>query len=880
MSPLSPFLRTFLVTAGLFGCAAPLAADATVVQTPVYETQVRPILKTHCTHCHGEEAKPGGGVDLRLRRFLDGHTKDGAPLLVPGEPAASEIVRVIREGEMPKKGKKISPDELAVLENWIRAGAKSSEVEPESLPPGPFITEQDRKFWAYQPVQAHAAPHFSDTPNLGALDAFVREKLQKQGLAFAPEASRPELLRRLSLDLTGLPPSPEEIAAFVADPKPEAFADQVDRLLASKAYGERWARHWLDIAGYSDSNGYADADSLRPHAWRFRDYVIRSLNADKPWDRFIQEQLAGDELVGVSHGKLAEAVQTPEKFDALAATGFLRQAPDGSGDAVPDANLAKNQNIADTVRIVSTSLLGLTVACAQCHDHRYDPITQVDYYRFRAIFEPALDWRKWRTPSQRLVSLYTPQDKEKAAEIEKQAVAIDAEAKRMERAFLDGIFEKKILDLPEADREPYRAARATEKAARKPEQDALLKKYPSALTLFNLNLYDAKADKQVLEKRAEATKLRATKPTEGMLTVLTEVAGDVPKSQLHHRGDHEQLKEEVTPGELSVLSGPELQKPDPALTTTGRRLAYAKWLTSGKHPLVARVLMNRVWLHHFGRGIVSSAGDFGRLGELPTHPELLDYLAAKFVSSGWSLKAMHREMVLSQTYRQSAHSEASVAKDPDNQWYGRYRIRRLDAETVRDAMLTTTGVLNREMFGPPVTAGRTPEGRIVAGVEQLNVNGDVVKVDTTAPAVNRRSVYLQMRRKMPMTMLDTFDLPIMDPNCESRTASTVAPQALFLLNDDFVVQNGRALADRVRKEKPGNAREQVRRAWLLTQGRAPLPAEEDRFLMMLSEQAEHLRDYAEKHPLPKDSPAPDTQREAFGSLCQALLSSNRFLYLE
>jgi hypothetical protein len=846
----------------------------------VYETQVRPILKAHCTHCHGEEPKPGGGVDLRLRRFMDGATKDGSRVLHPGDPGDSELIRVIREGEMPKKGKKLTAEELATLERWVQSGALVSEKEPDTLPPGPYITDEDRKFWAYQAPERKTAPKFNDSPALSAIDSFVRTRLEEHGLRFAPEAGRAVLLRRLSLDLTGLPPTPEEVASFEADKETSAYSKQVERLLASPAYGERWARHWLDVAGYSDTNGYADADSLRAHAWRYRDYVIRSLNADKPWDRFIQEQIAGDELAGVSHGKLGDAMHDKVKFDALAATGFLRLAPDGTGDAVADANLARNQNIADTVRVVSTSLLGLTVACAQCHDHRYDPITQIDYYRFRAIFDPALDWRKWRTPAQRLVSLYTQADRDKAAEIEKQAVAIEAEAKGMERRFLDELFEKKILEVPEEERDAYRAARATEKAKRTPEQEALIKKHPSALSLFGLNLYDPKADKQVQEKRAEATKLRATKPAEGMLTVVTEVSGEVPKSELHHRGDHDQLREAVTPGELAVLGGPEIQKPDPALQSSGRRLAYAQWLTSGRHPLVARVLMNRVWMHHFGRGIVNSPADFGRLGELPSHPELLDYLAVRFVESGWSLKAMHREMVLSQTYRQSSVHNESTSRDPENVWYGRFKVRRLDAETVRDSMLEVAGVLKKDMFGAPVTAARTTEGRIVAGVEVLNANGDVVKVDTSAPAVNRRSIYLQLRRKMPMTVLDTFDLPVMDPNCESRPVSTVAPQALFLMNDDFVVQTGRALAERVRNELPGDARAQVRRVWVLTQGRPPATAEEDRFLAMLSEQTESLRDYAAKHPGSKDAPPADLQRDAFGSLCQALLASNRFIHTE
>ena len=871
------------MVAGAVGLYAPTVHGATTV-TPVYETQIRPILKAHCTHCHGEEPQPGGGVDLRLRRFMEGKTKDGAPLLLPGNPAESEMLRVIREGEMPKKGKKLSPDDYAKLEAWVLSGAKINETEPANLPPGPYITEEDRKFWAFQPVRPQMPVAEAATQGPSAIDAFIRQKLQQNGLDLAPEAEPATLLRRVSLDLTGLPPSPEELTAFAAVPaekRQAAYQAAVERLLASKSYGERWARHWLDVVGYSDTNGYADADSVRPHAWRYRDYVVRSMNTDKPWDRFIQEQLAGDELIGVSHGKLGEAVHDPAKFDALAATAFLRMSPDGTGDAVPDANLARNQSVADTLRVVSTSLLGLTVACAQCHDHRYDPITQVDYYRMRAIFDPALDWHKWRTPAQRLVSLYTQADRDKAAEIEKAAGLIEAEAKKMERAFLDEIFEKKILELPEAEREPYRLARGTEKPRRTPEQEVLLKKYPSALALFGLDLYDPKASKQVADKRAEATKLRSTKPAEGMLSVVTEMAGEIPKSHLHHRGDHEQLRNEVSPGELAVLRGPELAPASSGTQgTSGRRLAYARWLTSGKHPLVGRVLMNRIWLHHFGRGIVNSPGDFGKLGELPTHPELLDYLAVRFVTSGWSLKTMHREMVLSRAYRQSSVNAASLAKDPDNTLFGRFKVRRLDAEAVRDTMLAVAGILETELYGPPVAVARSTDGRVVAGVEVLNANGDVTKVDTSAPAVNRRSLYLQMRRKTPVTVLDTFDLPVMDPNCELRSSSTVAPQALFLMNDEFIVRTGKALATRLRKEQPGDVRAQVRRAWMLTQCRTPSPADEDRFLVLLSEQIEQLRDYHAQHPPAKDAPTPDASLDALGSLCQALLASNRFLHLE
>jgi hypothetical protein len=857
-----------------------LALQAGVSSEPSYEKEVRPILRAHCTHCHGEEEKPGGGVDLRLRRFMERTTKDGEPLLVAGHPEESGIWRVVEEGEMPKKGKKLTAEEKGILKAWIQSGAKVSRPEPESLPPGAYVAEEDRGYWAFQPVGSPAVPRFADAPSLSAVDSFVREKLKAQGLDFAPEVSKAKLIRRLSLDLTGLPPTPEEVAAFEADARPEAYASLVDRLLASPHYGERWARYWLDVGGYSDTNGYADADSLRPHIWRYRDYVIRSLNADKPWDRFIQEQLAGDELMRLSHQKVGEVGLDPARQEVLAATGFLRLAPDGTGDAVADAKLARNQSVADTMRVVSTSLLGLSVACAQCHDHRYDPISQADYYRFRAIFDPALNWEKWRTPNQRLISLYTPEDRAKAAQIEKQAAEITAEAKRMEKGFLDAIFETKILEVPEPEREAYRAARGTEVAKRTPEQAALLKKYPSALATFALDLYDRKAHEQVKAKLAEAAKVRATKPVEGQVLATTEVAGEIPVTRIHHRGDHEQLRGEVAPGEISVLSGPELKKPDPSLETSGRRLAYAQWLTSGRHPLVARVLMNRVWMHHFGRGIVNTPAEFGKMGELPTHPELLDYLASRFVASGWSLKAMHREMVLSRTYRQDSVAAESVSKDPENRWLGRFRLRRLDAESVRDSILACAGLLNPRLHGEPVSTTLTTEGRIVAGMETRDANGGIIKVDTTSPEVFRRSIYLQLKRKAPVTVLETFDLPVMDPNCELRASSTVAPQALFLMNDDFVVRAGRGLAERVRKELSGDVRGQVRRAWALTQGRAPSAAEESRFLELLAEQTESLREYDRKHPPAKGAVAEDPTLQALGSLCQALLASNHLLHLE
>ncbi len=805
--------------------------------------------------CHGEEEKPKGGVDLRLRRFMDRKTEDGDLVLVPGKPDESEVVRVIREGEMPKKGKKLTARELATLEQWVTQGAKAVKPEPESLPPGPIISDEDRAFWCYQPITRPPVPKLENDARVRTpIDAFILAKLREQKLDFAPDADKRTLIRRVTLDLTGIPPTPEEVDAFLADQSPGAYEKVVDGLLGSLAYAERWARHWLDIAGYADSNGYSEADSLRLDAWRYRDYVIRSVNSDKPWKDFIVEQLAGDELAGATQADNQQAVLDAQKRDDLIATGFLRMAPDGTGDAVDDAKLARNQVIAEELKVVSSSLLGLTVGCAQCHDHRFDPIPQTDYYRMRAIFEPAFDWQTWRTPAQRLYSLYTPEEHAKAAEIEKQARVIDAEALAMSKKFLDEIFEKEVVKLPEEDREPYRVARATADKDRTPEQKALIKKYPSALALYSLDLYDKDLQKKVTDKQAEATKLRATKPPEGKVMALTEVKGHVPETHLFYRGDHDQPQQLVGPGELTVLAQPQIEPFKPAEVSagsSGRRLAYARWLVSGQHPLVARVLVNRFWLNHFGRGIVNTPSDFGVLGERPTHPELLDWLASEFMDGGWKLKPLQRLIVLSTVYRQSSRNDASLQVDADNRFFGRFKLQRLDAETLRDSMLAAAGTLDREAFGEPVTIARDPGGRIVVGQEQLNANRDVIKVTSRGPEDFRRSVYIQVRRKAPLTVLDTFDEPTMTPNCEARNCTTVAPQSLLLMNDDFMLKTARSLAIRVRNEVPGDARGQIVRAWRILYGRDPREIDLQRSLAYLAEQTEAIRAYDQNPSRPR-----------------------------
>jgi mono/diheme cytochrome c family protein len=878
-------LTLVLLVAAAFWAGVPSAAGA--AGEPAFERDVRPILKTHCFSCHGEGEKLKGGVDLRLRRFMEKQTDSGT-VLTPGKPDESLILKLVRSGEMPKDGKKLTDADASVIERWIATGAKTARPEPASLPKGFYITDEERNFWSFRAIEHPAPPKIENPDRVRTpVDAFVLAKLRERRLDFAPDADKHTLIRRVYLDLLGLLPPPEAVEEFLADTSANAYEKLVDRLLDSPRYGERWARHWLDVAGYSDSNGYADADSTRPHAWRYRDYVIRSFNADKPFDQFIVEQLAGDELAGLSSTNLQSVIDDPRKAELLTATGFLRMAPDGTGDGAPDENLARNQVMAETIKIVSSSLLGLTIGCAQCHDHRYEPVSHVDYHRFRALFEPAYDWKHWRRPAERLASLYTPADRAKVEQIEVEARKLDAAAEQLRKELLEKVFEKEIAKLPEEIRGTTRTARNTPRDKRSPEQIALFKKHPSADVQGALDLYDPEENKKVLAAQAKATELRGTKPPEPMIMGLTEVPGQLPETFLFARGDHEQPKQKVEPGEVEVLAlGQASAVPvrNPATATSGRRLAYARWLTSGRHPLVARVLANRIWLHHFGRGIVNTPGDFGQFGERPTHPELLDWLASEFMQGGWKLKPFHRLLLTSTAYRQASRNDASLETDPDNRLYGRMKLRRLDAETLRDSILSASGELNGESFGPAVPIAQDGAGRVVTGQQKNDNRGDPTLVEPIGPREFRRSVYVERRRSLPLTVFEAFDAPVMSPNCEARPQTTVAPQSLMMLNDTFVLAQARHFAERLAREAPGDVRTQVRRAWRLVFGSDPSAEEMRDTLIFLAEETESIRARRAALPEPKkgDKPAPqpDTQTLSMAGLCQALLCQNRFLYID
>lgn len=841
-----------------------------------FEAEARRVLKTWCWHCHGEEAEFKGGLDARFVRQLQ-KGGDSGPAIVPHDPAASLLISRIASGEMPPGEKKVPAQDLLVLQQWIAAGAKVRSEEPEQAAPGLLLTEEDRSHWAFQPIVRPPVP-FAGQPNAPAspIDAFLLQRLQQHGLHFAEEADRETLLRRLWLDLVGLPPIPAAIDQFTADQSPEAWNTAIEQLLAQPTYGERWARHWLDVAGYADSDGYTEKDPERPWAWKYRDYVIRSLNADKPWDQFLVEQLAGDELLTPPYENL-----TPEQADALTATGFLRMAPDGTSDGSVDQPTARNEVVAETLKTVSTALLGLSVGCAQCHDHRYDPISQVDYYRLRAIFEPAWNLAEWRAPGGRIVSLWSAETRAAAAAVDQEL----AETSKKRTAELDGIvqetFERELQKLP-AERQPLaRAARETPKDKRTEEQQQLIREFPflnvdrGSVYLYlpdRLTGFNKKWD----ELTAEVKKKR---PADDNVMCLTELPGKVPATHLYSRGDHQQPRQQVAPGGLAVLAESEgaIAEDDPGLPTTGRRLAWARSLTSGRHPLLARVLMNRVWMLHFGQGLVATPAEFGVKGERPSHPELLDWLASEFMESGWSLKHMHRLILSSQAWRQvSVRRAEHDAADPDNRLLGRMNLRRLEAETVRDCMLAVSGQLNAKMSGPPAPVSPDDVGQYVIAIDTRDSAGRPTgKVEALNGEDLRRSVYVQVRRSMPLGVLEPFDLPRMAPNCERRAVSTTSSQALLMLNNPFVLQQAGKLASRLREGSQDQAM-QIETGWRLVFGRRPTSEERAEATAFLAEGAKATVPATDGTPAAAAEPVVD-QLQLW---CHALLCSSSFLYAE
>ena len=902
-------LRSCLVLLSFFGGVSRTFAEdrpPTPSSARLFESHVRPIFKTHCFPCHGEEEKREAKLDLRLVRLIATGGESG-PAIVAGKHTDSLLWKRIDSNEMPPGEKKLSDKERRLIADWIDDGAKTARPEPEAISDDD-VTEEERSFWSFQPVRRSPVPQVKSSDRVRTpVDAFLLARLENKNLTFSDEADAVTLIRRASFDLVGLPPTPDEVDEFLADREPDAYERLIDRLLESPHYGERWARHWLDVAGYADSDGVGEKDLERKWAFKYRDWLIRSLNADRPWDELLREQLAGDELLTPPYRGL-----TAEQADKLVATGFLRMGPDGTGDGAINQDIARNECIAETIKIVSSSLLGLTVGCAQCHSHRYDPISHVDYYRMRAIFEPALDWKNWRGPTKRLVSLWTPEQSELVAKC-------DAEIKRLEKERADKIEElaanfreKNMEGLPDELKEKIREAFKTPIAKRTEEQKQLLADHPKAAVGVNLIDRNLKVEhKAITEQYAKlVADQRAIRPADDFAHCLTEIPGKIPTTMLFFRGEYSQPKQEVAPGELAVLTPPignPIPRDDKSLPTSGRRLAYARWLTNGQHPLVARVFVNRIWMHHFGRGLVVSAGDFGRLGEKPSHPELLDWLASEFVGQpsqadpirgaatnsspasqansvslerltyGWSLKKLHRLLMTSTAYRQSSRRRPEVdAVDYDNQLLARMSIRRLEAEIVRDAMLTAGGQLTAKLFGSPIPVTPDETGQIIVGVDTRDTAGRPTGKHVPLNGEEfRRSVYIAVRRTMPLAMLETFDAATLAPNCAIRTPSTVAPQSLMLMNNEFAADQAESLAERVVREAGSVPAAQARLAWRLTWAREPTDAQVQSAVAFLTEHAEQFA----AQPADKKKPVNPAQR-ALNSYCQALLISNGFLYVD
>jgi hypothetical protein len=703
--------------------------------------------------------------------------------------------------------------------------------------------------WAFSPPRQVPVPRVQEPAwVINPIDSFVLARLEAEGLSASRRAEKLTLLRRVTFDLTGLPPTVAEQEAFLADQSPDAYAKVVDRLLASPHYGERWAQHWLDLVRYAETDGFK-ADDFRPHAHQYRDYVIRALNADLPYDRFLRQQLAGDEL-------------EPENPDALIATGLNRLYP----DEYNAANLEqRRQEILDDITDVTGSVfLGLTIGCARCHDHKFDPLPQADYYRLQAFFAPMRPRDDLWAANARQRQEYAEQRVawEKATQPYRAELEALTATKRAEvRRYALSKFRKEIQEAvltPPARRTPYQQqiAAMAEKQMRAAEKD-VFKKLPP----------DQRTRCQNLERTIEQAGPQPPAPP--VVMAITDLGRQAPPTHVLAGGDWRKPRKEVQPGFPEVLGqGVPDTRIDSALATTGRRAALARWLTRSDNPLTARVLVNRLWQHHFGAGIVATPNDFGAQGEPPTHPELLDWLAVDFMAHDWSLKRMHRLMVTSATYCQSSqvdrgdsrHARA-LAVDRSNKVLWHTRRHRLEGEAARDAMLSLSGDLNPRPFGPSARP-RLPD----------RISSYAWKPDADPSDQHRRSIYVFAKRNMRYPLFDAFDLPDMHNSCACRSKTVTAPQALLLLNGDLALECARHWAECLREQFAEDDRALVARAYRAAWGRAGTEAEIQAGLEFLKAQTSVIG--------VQELATTNARTAAVADFCHAVLNANEFLYVD
>ena len=820
--------RHFILITLLIVGAAALRADI--------GEDAREVLAKNCQVCHGESLQQSG-LNLSTREsILRGGTK--GPAITPGNVEASLLWKMV-SGDSPAMppGGKLQSAELEILRTWITEGAPLSEAAAGAAPPPANdlakleerpITPEEKSRWAFQAPTKAAVPAGASNP----IDAFLNKALAGKGLVAGPQADRRALIRRAYLDLTGLPPTPAEVRAFVDDKDPRAWEKLIDKLLASPHYGERWGRHWLDLAHYADSGGY-ERDFDWPTMWRYRDYVIQAFNKDKPYDVFVREQLAGDEV-------------DPENPEAHIATGFLRMVLDNN---IKDERTRMDE-LDDNVATTSLTFLGMTVGCARCHNHKFDPIPQKDYYQMQAVFFPS------KGVDYPLVSAEEVADYEAAQKaINAQQEPLKEELRNVEAPYRKRIFEERLDELPSY----YRVAWETPEAERTEGQklnaiqvDALIRQIQRPDVIARLSDAERARHAELTKQIEELDELRPEKYPSAR-AIAEE--GPVPKpSHFLHRGNPGSKGSVMDAGVLTVAAWEPVKfSPAPAeAPSSHRRKQFAEWIASRDNPLTARVMVNRIWQHHFGEGIVRSTSNFGITGEPPDHPELLDWLAVEFMDRGWSIKRMHRLMMTSDAYQRSSDDiEANLAVDADNRQFWRMPRQRLEAEVIRDQILAVAGTLDRTIGGPAVRPFIDPS-LWQSSTDRVWGGNEIGDADSL-----RRSVYVFSKRSIRYPMFEAFDQPDMATSCARRNTSTVAPQALLMMNNAELFSQAKAFAKRLEREAGSNAADQVELAFELALSRPPADSEKTRSVEFVQGSETGLID-----------------------LCQTLFNLNEFVYLQ
>jgi mono/diheme cytochrome c family protein len=828
-------IRLMAAGALLLGlCNGPLPGAAAADRDAAlqFERDIWPIVAVNCVGCHGAD-RPKAGLDLRsVSRMLRGG-KSG-PAVDRADPDSSLLLERIQSAEMPPgKARKLSSREIAAVRSWLVAGAQAND--PTGIPPpSPPVHGNHQQFWSLRPLARPPVPDLSHRASVRTpVDSFLLARLESNGLGFSREADAATLVRRAYLDVIGLPPSPTEVDAYLADRAAGAFERLIVRLLASPHFGERWGRHWLDVAGYVDTVGF-DTDAtniiLAEGKWRYRDYVITALNQDKPYDRFITEQLAGDELFDWRRALRF----TPEMREALIATGYLRTARDLTHEDVGVIPQNFFGILHDTIEIVGTGLLGLTVNCARCHDHKFDPIPQEDYYRLMAIFTPAYNPKAWRP-------------------------VIPTETDSKDRA------------LP--DISPAEYATIQRHNAEIVRQVAKLR---SRLADLEKRSSDRLIKEQVQRVKAEIKQAEAKRKNCSKIQALYDM-GPPPATYLLVRGSELSPGPEVPPGFMRALCESEsdaVAKCSPPYPgTSGRRRALARWLTEPGSPacaLVARVTANRIWKQFFGQGIVPTPDNFGAQGQAPTHPELLEWLSSELVESGWRIKPLCRLLLSSTAYRQASSQELAAGDsarsperiDPANDLVWRMRLRRLESEVVRDSILTVSGDRSPSIGGPSVPINTRPDGLVEVAKDRLATPGDGYK----------RSIYLTARRAYNPSLLSVFDQPLVATNCVRRVTSAVPLQSLFLLNDSFVAEQAGHFARRVERAALSSLDDKIDLAFRLALARHPNEIERKTCRDLVEHQAQRF--------LESGASQETASHQALDQLCLTLLNTSEFLFAE